>query len=65
LRARTGDGRIFRAEDQRAFKDWCIAHGVPHFVVLTTDEALAVLSNWGVLRIRVAANARKLLGEDV
>ena len=42
---RQGEGL---SEDQREFKDWCIAHGVPHFVVLTTDEAITVLGLWNV-----------------
>ena len=51
---RQGEGL---SEDQRAFKDWCIAHCVPHFVVLTTDEAITVLGLWGVLRIKVATRS--------
>jgi hypothetical protein len=49
---REGEGLT---DEQRDFKDWCIAHGAPHFVVQTTDEAMAVLSLWGVLRFKLAA----------
>ena len=42
-------------EDQKAFKDWCNAHGAPHWVVRSVDEAMVVLGEFGVLRIKLAA----------
>ena len=41
------------ADDQEAFQEWCIAHGVPHSVTRSVDEALTVLNAWGALRIEV------------
>jgi len=40
-------------EDQEAFRDWCCGHGVPHAVVRSIDEALAILTSWSALRIRI------------
>jgi len=37
--------------EQGAFRDWCVGHGVPHAVARSIDEALAVFSGWGCLRI--------------
>jgi hypothetical protein len=45
------------SEDQEAFQTWCITHGVPHSVVSSTDEALAVLSAWGALRVKIGGAA--------
>jgi hypothetical protein len=41
------------SEDQLAFEAWCAAHAVPHSVARTVDEAMAVLSGWGALRVKV------------
>lgn len=49
---REGEGLT---DEQREFLEWCFDHAVPHWVARTTDEAMSVLSNWGVLKIRPAA----------
>jgi VRR-NUC domain-containing protein len=41
------------SDDQEAFEVWCIGHGVPHAIARTSDEALAVLSRWEALRIKI------------
>lgn len=38
---------------QEKFRDWCLAHSVPHAVARTYDEAIAIVTNWDVLRIEV------------
>jgi hypothetical protein len=38
---------------QEEFQLWCIRHCVPHSVVFTLDEALALLDGWGCLRIKM------------
>jgi hypothetical protein len=43
--------------DQEAFRLWCIAHGVPHAVAHTLDEALVALDTWGCLTIKIPARA--------
>jgi VRR-NUC domain len=35
------------SDNQEEFQEWCIAHGVPHSVSRSVDEALAVLDVWG------------------
>lgn len=40
-------------DDQEAFQEWAIAHGVPHSVSRSVDEALTVLDAWGALRIKI------------
>lgn len=40
-------------DDQEAFQAWCIARGVPHSVTTSIDEALAVLTAWGALRVKI------------
>jgi hypothetical protein len=40
-------------DDQEDFQAWCIVHSVPHSVSRSVDEALTVLSAWGVLRVTV------------
>jgi hypothetical protein len=42
------------SDDQEAFQEWAIARGVPHSVVRSVDEALAVLDAWGALRIKIS-----------
>jgi VRR-NUC domain len=41
------------SEEQAAFQTWAIAHGVPYCVAHTLDDALAALSSWDCLRIRI------------
>ena len=41
------------SEPQQDFQTWCIRHGVPHSVVFTFDQALAVLDAWRCLRIKI------------
>jgi hypothetical protein len=43
-------------DDQEAFQLWCVAHGVPHSVAYSIDEALAVLAAWGCLRIKIGGS---------
>jgi hypothetical protein len=38
-------------DEQQEFQLWCCRFGVPHSVAYSFDEALAVLSAWGCLRI--------------
>ena len=40
-------------EEQEAFQLWSIRFGVPHSVAYSFDEALAALSVWGCLRIKI------------
>jgi VRR-NUC domain len=42
--------------EQEAFQTWCIAHAIPHSVVFTLREALAVLDSWRCLRVKLAGN---------
>jgi len=37
------------SSDQRDFRTWCAAHGVPHHVFRTADEGEAILQQLGVL----------------
>lgn len=47
-------GRLGRlSENQIVFRNWCLAHSVPHAVARTYDEAIAVVANWGVMRFEV------------
>lgn len=41
------------SDDQEAFSAWCHGNSVPFAVVRTIDEALAVLTDWRCLRVRV------------
>jgi hypothetical protein len=41
------------SDSQELFQLWWIRHNIPHSVVYTFDEALAVLDHWGCLRINV------------
>jgi len=41
------------SDAQEVFQVWCISHGVPHSVVFTIDQALAVLDHWQCLRIQI------------
>lgn len=43
-------------EDQKAFRLWCLAHGVPHVVAWTIDQVLVALDSWGCLRIKLPAD---------
>ncbi len=43
------------SEDQEAFAAWCAEQGVPFACVDNLNDALAVLSEWGVLRLQLAA----------
>ena len=38
---------------QEKFRDWCLAQSVPHAVARTYDEAIAIVTNWNVLRLEV------------
>lgn len=42
-------------EDQEAFAAWCREQGIPFACTDDLGDALAVLSEWGVLRNRVIA----------
>jgi hypothetical protein len=46
------------SEDQEAFQERAISHGVPHSVSRSVDEALAVLDAWGTLRVKIGAAQR-------
>jgi hypothetical protein len=48
-----GEGEAL-TEDQEAFQEWAISHGVLHSVSRSVDEALAVLDAWGTLRVKIA-----------
>lgn len=41
------------SDDQQGFQTWCIAHGVPHGVAYSLDDALAIFCHWGCLRSKV------------
>ncbi len=43
------DGAL--SDEQREFAEWCTGNNVPHAVVRSIDEALAVFTRWGCLRI--------------
>jgi hypothetical protein len=40
-------------DEQADFQVWCCRFGVPHSVADTFDQALAVLSAWGCLRLGI------------
>lgn len=42
------------SDDQEDFQTWCIAHGAPHSVAWSIDEAMATLDAWGALRIKIS-----------
>jgi hypothetical protein len=44
------------SEDQEAFQAWCVDQAIPHAVARTTDEAMATLGAWGVLRVKIGAS---------
>ena len=49
LKRRTGS----LTEAQEAFAAWCRRHRVPYAVAYGYDEAIAILTNWGALRLRI------------
>ena len=54
LEIKAPKGRL--SDEQRAFQNLCLETQRPHAVVYSLDEAIAVLSRWGVLKnARVAA----------
>ena len=48
---RRSAGRL--TDEQAAFGAWCKAHSVPWRVARTYDEAIAAVTEWGVLRLEV------------
>jgi len=38
---------------QAKFRDWCLAQSVPHAVARTYDEAIAIVTEWDVMRLEV------------
>lgn len=53
---RQGEGLT---DEQKEFEAWC-AGGAPHEVARSIDDALAILTGWDVLRIKIA-RARDLV----
>lgn len=51
------------SEDQQEFQTWCVERAVPYAVAWTTDQAIASLSRFGVLRIKLAPRRLVLFGE--
>jgi hypothetical protein len=41
-------------DDQEDFQTWCIAHGAPHSVAWSIDEAMAALGGWDALRLKIS-----------
>jgi hypothetical protein len=41
------------SEDQEDFAAWCAEHSIPHAIAHSVDEALAALSSWGALRLKI------------
>lgn len=48
LEAKSGTGRL--TGDQRAFRDWCDAQGVPFHIFRTVAEGLDLLEGYGIYR---------------
>jgi hypothetical protein len=48
-------GKAALTDDQEAFRDACQARGVPWAVARSFDEAIAVLTLWGAIRLKVSA----------
>ena len=44
--------------EQRAFETDCARNEIPHAVVRSLDEAIAVLDGWGLTRARIMAGGR-------
>lgn len=40
-------------DNQEAFRDWCVDHGVTHSVACTFDDAFVTLGAWGCLRVKM------------
>lgn len=41
------------SNDQEKFRDWCRAHNVPWRVARSFDQAVAIVTEWGVLKHEV------------
>jgi hypothetical protein len=48
-------GKAPLTEDQEAFRDACLARGVPWALARSFDEAVTQLMTWGAIRLRVTA----------
>ena len=48
---RQGRGRL--SEEQEAFRDHCLKHGIPWAKVETLEDAVQVLKFWGAVRTKV------------
>jgi hypothetical protein len=50
-------------EDQETFAAWCSENGVPHVCADHLGRALATLSDWGVVRVRIACTPSEMRAE--
>jgi hypothetical protein len=48
------------SEPQQAFQLHCIRYGIPYAVAFTLDDALAALSSWNCLRIKIPQRGKNL-----
>jgi hypothetical protein len=48
---RARGGRL--SDEQEAFRDWALDHGYPHLVTHDAREAVAVLGEWGAIRMGI------------
>lgn len=49
-------------DDQEAWQKWAIANGVAYSVAWNVNDALAILSDWGCLQIRLSRQPDDLTG---
>lgn len=55
IEVKGASGRL--SDGQNEFRAFCIARGIPFAVVCSLADALAILSEWGYLRVRISGGA--------